>query len=78
MWNLKRNDINELTKQRKTHRFGKQTHSSEGEGIVRDFGKVMCTLLYLKWITNKALLPSPWHSAQGYVASWRGGEFGGE
>ena len=24
-----------------------------GEGIVRDFGKVMYTLLYLKWITNK-------------------------
>ena len=25
-------------------------------GIVRDFGKVMHTLLYLKWITNKNLL----------------------
>ena len=48
MWNLKRNDIKELTKQKRTHRFGKQTHSSEGEGIVRDFGKVMYTLLYLK------------------------------
>ena len=48
MWNLKRNDIKELTKQKRTHRFGKQTHSSEGEEIVRDFGKVMYTLLYLK------------------------------
>ena len=26
------------------------------EGIVRDSGKVMYTLLYLKWITNKDLL----------------------
>ena len=26
------------------------------EGIVKEFEKVMYTLLYLKWITNKALL----------------------
>ena len=25
------------------------------EGIIRDFGKVMYTLLYLRWITNEAL-----------------------
>jgi len=25
------------------------------EGIVREFGMDMCTLLYLKWITNKDL-----------------------
>ena len=29
-----------------------------GEGIVRDFGKVMHTLLYLKWVTSKDLLHS--------------------
>ena len=29
-----------------------------GERIVRDFGKVMYTLLYFKWITNKDLLHS--------------------
>ena len=29
---------------------------ASGEGRVRDFGKVMYTLLYLKWITNKDLL----------------------
>ena len=28
------------------------------EGIVREFGKVMYTLLYSKWIINKALLYS--------------------
>ena len=25
-----------------------------GEGMLNDFGMVMCTLLYLKWITNRA------------------------
>ena len=30
----------------------------EGEGIVKDFGKTMYTLLYLKWITNRHLLYS--------------------
>ena len=29
-----------------------------GEGIVREFGMDMYTLLYLKWITNKVLLYS--------------------
>ena len=34
----------------------------------------MCTLLYLKWITNKDLLYSKWNSAQCYVEAWRGAE----
>ena len=46
--------------------------------IVREFGMVMYTLLYLKWITNKDLLYSAGNSAQCYVAAWMGGEFGGE
>ena len=49
-----------------------------GEGIVREFGVDMYTLLYFKWITNKDLLYSTWTSAQCYVAAWMGGEFGGE
>ena len=48
------------------------------EGIVRKFGMDLCTLLYLKWITNKDLLDSTGNSAQCYVAAWMGGEFGGE
>ena len=48
------------------------------EGIVREFGMVMYTLLYLKWITNKDLLYSTGNSAQCYVAAWIGGEFVGE
>ena len=34
------------------------------EGIVREFGIDIYTLLYLKWITNKDLLYSTWNSAQ--------------
>ena len=45
----------------------------DGRGIVRDFGKAMDTLLYLKWITNKHLLYSTWNSAQCYVPTWMGG-----
>ena len=28
---------------------------AKGKGIVKEFGMDMCTLLYLKWITNKDL-----------------------
>ena len=50
-----------------------------GEGVVRESGMDMDTLLYLKWITSKDLLFSTGASAQGYVAAWMGGRgFGGE
>ena len=39
-------------------------HLVQGEGIVREFGMDMYTLLYLKWITNKDLLYSTGNSAQ--------------
>ena len=73
MWTLKIKDTNELTYKTETHRLRKRTHGCQGEGIVRDFGKVMCTLLYLKWITNKDLLYIP-RSAQCQVAAWMGGK----
>ena len=52
MWTLKRNDTNELTKQKQTHGLREQTYgcgSGEacGEGIVREFGMDKHTLLYL-------------------------------
>ena len=47
------------------------------EGIVREFGMDMYTLLNFKWITNKVVLYSTWNSAQCYVAAWMGGEFKG-
>ena len=40
-----------------------------GEGIVREFGMDMYTLLYLKWETNKDLLCSIGNSAQYYVTT---------
>ena len=78
MWNIKRNDTNELTKQKETPRLRKWTHGWRWEGRVKDFGKVIHTLLYFKWITNKSLLYSKWNSAQCYEWAWMGGEFGGE
>ena len=65
--------INVITEQKETHRLRKWTYSCRGEGIVRDFGKVIYTLLYLKWMTNKDLLYSTWNSAQCYVQpGWEG------
>ena len=64
--------MNLLTKQKEIHRLRKQTYGCWEEGIVGDFGKVMYTLLYLKWITDKDLLYSTWNSAQCYVAAWMG------
>ena len=58
--------------------FPKKLMVAVREGIVRDFGKVMYTLLYLKWITNKDLLYRIWNSAQGYEPAWMGGGLGGE
>ena len=39
------------------------------EGVVREFGIHMYTLLYLKWTTNKDLLLSAGNSAQYYVTT---------
>ena len=50
----------------------------DGEGIVRESGMDMDTLLYLTWRTSKDLLDSTGNSAHCHVAAWMGGEFGGE
>ena len=84
MWNLKRNDTNELIykmeRDSQTKRMNLWLPEGEepGEGIVRGFRIDMYTLLYLKWITNKILLYSTVNSAQCYVAAWMGGDFGRE
>ena len=49
-----------------------------GEGIVREFGIDMYTLLYLKCITNKDLLYSTGNSSKCYRAAWMGGDLRGE
>ena len=43
-----------------------------------EFGKVIYTLLHLKWITNKDLLYHAWNPAWDYVTAWMRGKFGGE
>ena len=59
--------INVITEQKETHRLRKWTYGCQGEWIVRDFGKVIYTLLYLKWMTNEDLLYSAWNLAQCYI-----------
>ena len=71
-----------FTKQKQRHRLRECIYGYQGnscrEGIVREFGMDMHTLMYLKWITNKALLYNAGNSAQCFVAAWMGGELGGE
>ena len=54
--------IQNRVSQKETHR--KRTDGCWGEGIVREFGKVMYTLLHSKWITSKDLLYSTGNPAQ--------------
>ena len=63
-----------LTKQKETHRSRELTYGclGAGEGIVKECGTDMYTLLYLKWITNKDLLYSTWNSVHCYVPAWMG------
>ena len=62
--------MNLLIKQKETHRLRKPCCGCLGEGIVSEFGKVMYTLLYSKWITNNGLLYSTWNSTQCYAPTW--------
>ena len=85
MWDLKRNDTDELTlknRNRLTDFENERTVARGGKDGGRDSKGMwdgdMYTLLYLKWITNKVLLYSIGNSAQRYVAAWMGGEFGRE
>ena len=71
MWNLKRSDTDELTY--KAERDSVSENKLMVVGVEGYFGKVMYTLIYLKWITNK-----DWR-AQGTLlgimcqAGWKGG-----
>ena len=70
--------MNLLIKQKQTHRLREWAYGCRGEGIFRESGIDMYTLLYLKWMTNKDLLCGTGKSAQCYMAAWMGGEFGRE
>ena len=41
--------MNLIIKHKKTHRFENELMAAGGEDTVREFGKVIYTLLYLKW-----------------------------
>ena len=69
-------EINLLRKQKETHTLREQANGCQGDGMVRESGMDMYTLLYLKWIICKGLLYSACDSAQGYVAAWIGGGLG--
>ena len=75
MWNLKRNDTNKLIYKTERDSQTQKTNSwlPQGEGIVKDVGRVKNTLLSLKWVTNKDPLYSTWNPAQCYVPAWMGG-----
>ena len=80
MGNLKINDTNELTyeTERDSQTINLWFLGVVGGEIVREFGKVMHTLLYSKRITNKDVLYSTGNSAQYYMTAWMGGGFGGK
>ena len=46
------------------------------KGHLGNLGSTCYKLLYLKWITNKALLYSTGKSAHYHVTAWMGGESG--
>ena len=65
MWNLKRNDTNELTyKTEETHKlregtYGCQVGGGGGEGIVRKFGVELYTMLLLSHFSHVRLCATP-------------------
>ena len=82
MWNLKRNDTNELTYKTDTHRLREPiSHCQGGDGRKGELWSLAWTysiVLYLKCINNKDLLYSTWSSTQCYVPAWRGAGFEGD
>ena len=48
------------------------------EGIVRELGMDIYTLLYLEWITSKDLWYSTWNTPHYSAPAWMGGAYGEE
>ena len=76
MWNLKRNNTDELIYETETD--SQRTNlwfpaGRMGDRIVMEFGIDLYTLLYLNWINNKNLLYSTGNSGQCYwQPRWEG------
>ena len=78
MQTLKRNDTSELMYKTETGSQAREWFPGGrvGEGIVRESGMDMDTLLCLTWRTSKDLLDSTGNSAQCHVAAWMEGSLG--
>ena len=70
--------MNLFTKQKQSHRCRKQTYGYQGGkggvGINWEIGTDICTLLYIKQVTNKDLLYSTGNSIQYAVMTYMGME----
>ena len=69
--------MNLFTKQKQSHRCGKQTYGYQGKragGINWEIGIDIYTLLYIKQITNKDILYSTGNSTQYSVMAYMGKE----
>ena len=80
MQNLKRNDTNELTKQKLTDLANEFRLCEEqcGEGQLGSLGWTCthCCILF-KMDNQQDLLHSTWNSVECYVAAWMGGDLAG-
>ena len=72
--------MNLLTEQKQTHRLRERTYGYQGErsenGLVKEHEIDVYTLLYIKWVANKDLLPNTGNSMLGDSLDGRG--FGGQ
>ena len=75
MWNLKKNDTNELISKAKIESQTQKTNlwlpGDKGGGeINQEFGININTLLYIKWVNNKDLLYSTGNYTQYLVITY--------
>ena len=81
MWDLKRLTQMNLQNRNRPTDFENELWllgGRAGEGIVRELGMDVCTLLCLEWVTDKDLLYSTGSSAQCHTAARMGRGSGGE
>jgi len=81
MWDLKRLTQMNLQNRNRPTDFENELWllgGRAGEGIVRELGMDVCTLLCLEWVTDKDLLYSTGSSAQRHTAARMGRGSGGK
>ena len=77
MWNLERNDTNELTKQKETHRLIEGIYGYwGGRGSQGAWEGHVHTSIFKMDNKQDLIMCSPWNSTHCYVTSWMGGGFG--